>query len=167
MSHLIFSFSPCHQTPSDSVSPHLPSSCNSSSQACNTSLSDGNTPNLPDISAVHLKQIGRVHLLLLLNTPCLKKATCVFINIHSVSTATLLRLVPTAVHVALRFFWCNFLRSVVSTEAFLRELNPGIPVVLLKTSLFALFYCVCGGKVCFIGKISQTSFIIHKTLAIN
>ena len=75
-------------------------------------------------------------------------------NIHSVSTTALLGLVSAAVHVTVRFLGGNFLRSIVSTVAFLRELNPGIPVVLLKTCLFALFNCVRGGNVSIVGKSS-------------
>ena len=103
--------------------------------------------------------------LTLLTTLC--DLTLVFINIHSVSTTALLGLVSAAVHVTVRFLGGNFLRSIVSTVAFLRELNPGIPVVLFKTSPLAIFNCVVVAVVCPVGKTSQTSFIVHKTLAMD
>ena len=65
------------------------------------------------------------------------------IDIHSVTAAALLRLVPRAVHLTLRVLR-NFPRSVVSTPAALRELNPGILVVVLKTRFLTTFYCVRG-----------------------
>ena len=65
------------------------------------------------------------------------------INIHSVTAAALLRLVARAVHLTLRFLR-NFPGSVVSAPAALRELNPGIFVVVLKTRLLTTFYGVRG-----------------------
>ena len=65
------------------------------------------------------------------------------INIHSVTASALLRLVARAVHLTLRVLR-NLPRSVVSTPAALRELNPGILVVVLETRLLTTFYGVCG-----------------------
>ena len=93
--------------------------------------------------------------------------TWVLIDIHSISAATLQWLVPTAVHVTLRWLGSKLLWGVVSTEAFLRELNSGKLVIPLKTCLLTLFNCVCGGRIRSVGKISQSSFIIFKTLASN
>ena len=86
---------------------------------------------------------------------------CSFVEIQSVSTATLLRLVPTAVHVAVRLLRRNGLWHFVSTEAFVCVLHSRICVPFLKTSILTECYWVLV-RVAFVRKNPDTILIIHK-----
>ena len=82
-----------------------------------------------------------------------------FVNIYSVGTATLLGLVPTAVHVALSNQPLR-LWKLVSAEAFLGVLHAGVFVAFLRASLHAEGNGVLVRVVSFVGENPFTILII-------
>ena len=109
-----------------------------------------------------LYYIDRFKNYLLWNISIYLSIFCSFVKIQSVSTATLLRLVPTAVHVAVRLLRRNGLWHFVSTEAFFCVLNSSIFVAFLETSLLAERNGVFVRVMRFVGKNPFTTLIIHK-----
>ena len=96
-----------------------------------------------------------------------KYDTCRKVDIHSVRTATLLRLVPTAVHVTLRLLWRYSPWNIVSTVAFFWVLEPGVFIAFLEASLLTGFNSVLWAIVCSVGKVSVASLIVLKACTIS
>ena len=85
---------------------------------------------------------------------------CTCVEIQSVSTATLLRLVSTAVHVTVRLLRGDCLWHFVSTEAFLGVLHAGVFVAFLRASLHTEGNGVLVRVVGFVGENPGTILII-------